>query len=402
MSSPLISVVIPTRNRAHLLELALRSALEQQGFSDYEVIVSDNSPKATAKVVADQWSGHDKLRYVNTGEDLDVYGSWNFALEQASGRYTFLLADDDCLMPRGLATLARSLRRHKYPDFVGVASCWYSHPSRQAPPVNALRFDHNWTEEGQRDPKELLQAFFSFRRPTFSPTYVMVSEGVRQELTRRDIKAYIPLYPDYGLQAMALALADSAAVLREPTVVHGYAAESMGEQAFGQRKQIAWDSVIGQDNLFQCSPLGGYYFINGWLETLLRVQALLPQETGELVIGWMAFFEQYIANVFREGLWRDVRPDFEALAAFLGTLDPQLKEAVMQRNKSALECLYRVVEVKAWEKLGPEQAQWIGGQEHGFEDIIGASAAAMKLYRAGRQREQMMAYLLGQDTQGKR
>ena len=38
---PLFTLVIPTRNRAHLLRLALQSALAQD-FLDYEVLVSDN------------------------------------------------------------------------------------------------------------------------------------------------------------------------------------------------------------------------------------------------------------------------------------------------------------------------------------------------------------------------
>src|SRR6187401_1422354 len=40
---PLISIVLPTHRRAHLLETALASVVNQVGFDDFEVAVSDNS-----------------------------------------------------------------------------------------------------------------------------------------------------------------------------------------------------------------------------------------------------------------------------------------------------------------------------------------------------------------------
>lgn len=50
---PFFSVVMPTRNRGHLLRYGLQSALEQT-FSYYEIVVSDNcSSDMTAEVVAE-------------------------------------------------------------------------------------------------------------------------------------------------------------------------------------------------------------------------------------------------------------------------------------------------------------------------------------------------------------
>ncbi|MBH24537.1 MAG: hypothetical protein CMH57_08810, partial [Myxococcales bacterium] len=274
---PQISIIIPTRNRAHLLRYALQSAVEQEGFTDYEVVVSDNSLEQTAAPVAEAWADHPRVRYVHTGADLDVYASWSFALRQARGEYSFLLADDDSLLPNALATLSRAIRGYGQPDFVGVASCWYSHPSRKAPPHNAVSFDHSWTGEGLRDPREMLKLFFSFGRPSFSPTYVMISRHVREALEARGVDPYMPLYPDYAMMACSLALSRTAAVLRTPTVLHGYAAESLGEHTFGRDRTESWEALVGKKDLFERSPLEGYFFTNGWLETLVRVKAALPE-----------------------------------------------------------------------------------------------------------------------------
>jgi glycosyltransferase involved in cell wall biosynthesis len=41
LNRPFFSIVMPTRDRAHLLKFALQSALSQT-FDDYEILVSDN------------------------------------------------------------------------------------------------------------------------------------------------------------------------------------------------------------------------------------------------------------------------------------------------------------------------------------------------------------------------
>ena len=49
--APLVSIVLPTYKRAHVLPLAIRSVLAQT-YSNWElVIVSDNSPDNTEEVV---------------------------------------------------------------------------------------------------------------------------------------------------------------------------------------------------------------------------------------------------------------------------------------------------------------------------------------------------------------
>ena len=392
--TPLFSIVIPRRNRAHLLDTALRSALSQRGFDDFEVIVSDNSLDQSAARVAEAQACH-RLRYVATGEDLDVYGSWDFALRQARGRYTFLLADDDCLTPSALSTWARALRRHQMPEYLGVASCWYSHKSRKAPPHNAMRFDIDWDEEGLRDPRQMLSAFFRFGRPSFSPTYIVVAASIRDALYARGVRPYTPIYPDFAFNAYALALSSSAAVMRDPTVVHGYARESLGEQAFGRREKIAWDVPAGDTEVFRHSPLTGYTFANGWLETLLRVKEALPEQTAEVPIGWAHFIRHYGELLFFEGKWRDVREDLNEYAAFIQDLPEPSRDAVLEENRELLRTLDRLVSVQAWDKLLGDDDQWLQGEHHGFDDIIGGADGALRLYRARRQRAEILAHVLG-------
>ena len=100
---PMLSVVIPTRERAATLEYTLRSALNQTTTS-YEIIVSDNaSQDRTAEVVAG--FSDPRVRYVRADHRLSMCDNWEFALSHVRGRYVLYIGDDDALMPNGLDRL---------------------------------------------------------------------------------------------------------------------------------------------------------------------------------------------------------------------------------------------------------------------------------------------------------
>ncbi|HEY5443446.1 MAG TPA: glycosyltransferase family A protein, partial [Pyrinomonadaceae bacterium] len=105
--APLFSVVIPTRNRAHLLRNALQSVL-WQSFDDYELIVSDNcSADNTADVVRE--IGGDRVRVVHPDRMLSMPDHWEFALNHARGRFVTYLCDDDAWAPEALARVSQVL-----------------------------------------------------------------------------------------------------------------------------------------------------------------------------------------------------------------------------------------------------------------------------------------------------
>ena len=96
------SIVIPTRDRPHLVKYAISSALNQE-FDDYEIVISDNSTNnETKKVVADFDSK--KLKYYRTPYPVDMCRSWEFALSKAKGKWILFLGDDDLLTSKTLKT----------------------------------------------------------------------------------------------------------------------------------------------------------------------------------------------------------------------------------------------------------------------------------------------------------
>lgn len=118
MSGPLVSIGIPTRNRAELLERALRSALAQQEV-ELEIVVSDNaSTDGTAAVCEALAATEPRLRVLHHPRDIGAERNFRSVLEAARGSLFMWLADDDWLDPGYVAACVSVLDAH--PDHVVV------------------------------------------------------------------------------------------------------------------------------------------------------------------------------------------------------------------------------------------------------------------------------------------
>ena len=95
----LVSVIIPTYNRAHLVTGAIESVLAQT-FTDYEIIVvDDGSTDATGEVLSQRYG--DRIRYLyqaNAGRSV----TRNRGVDLAKGEYVAFLDSDDLWLPQKL------------------------------------------------------------------------------------------------------------------------------------------------------------------------------------------------------------------------------------------------------------------------------------------------------------
>ena len=105
--TPVVSIGIPTFNRAKFLSQAIRSVLLQT-FQDFEIIVSDDqSTDGTAEVV--QSFGDSRIKYYRTSTRLGVPRNWNACARLACGKYFGLLPDDDVYLPEFLSSMVSTL-----------------------------------------------------------------------------------------------------------------------------------------------------------------------------------------------------------------------------------------------------------------------------------------------------
>lgn len=116
MSKPLLSIIIPTHNRPHLLPRAVQSALEQT-IDDFEVIVVDDASDTPVHLPE-----HPKLRIIRLSQSRGGAGARNVGTYAALGRWITYLDDDDCLLPNMAAVSLEALSKSTLPTPVGVIS----------------------------------------------------------------------------------------------------------------------------------------------------------------------------------------------------------------------------------------------------------------------------------------
>lgn len=107
MSQPLVSIVLPTYKRAHLLAQAMRSVLGQTHADLELIVVDDNSPDDTAQVVAS--FDDPRIRYVKNDPNLKLPRALNRGFAMAQGDYLTWTSDDNLLAPTAIDRMVGAL-----------------------------------------------------------------------------------------------------------------------------------------------------------------------------------------------------------------------------------------------------------------------------------------------------
>ncbi|KEK24797.1 glycosyltransferase family 2 protein [Bacillus gaemokensis] len=94
--TPLVSILIPTFNRPHYLQIALESALAQT-YSNIEIIIGDDSTNdETETLLRTQYlPNYDNITYIRNASTLGQFHNDLMLLERANGVYVNYLMDDD-------------------------------------------------------------------------------------------------------------------------------------------------------------------------------------------------------------------------------------------------------------------------------------------------------------------
>lgn len=118
MTSPKVTVAIPTFNRYTLLLRAINSVL-QQTFSNFELLIVDNASTDATKNLPLIFSDP-RFRYIRNEENLGIIGNWNRAIELSKGEYIIIFHDDDIMYP---TLLERSVSALDDNPTVGFTFC---------------------------------------------------------------------------------------------------------------------------------------------------------------------------------------------------------------------------------------------------------------------------------------
>jgi hypothetical protein len=113
---PLVSVGIPTFQRAEKLERAVESVLSQT-HRNIEVVISDNASDDRTEKLCEALCARDRrVRYLRSAHNRGPTANFNTVFEQLSGDYAMVLSDDDWLDRDYVATCLAELYRR--PDLV--------------------------------------------------------------------------------------------------------------------------------------------------------------------------------------------------------------------------------------------------------------------------------------------
>jgi glycosyltransferase involved in cell wall biosynthesis len=132
MNQPLISVIIPTFNRAYCIRNAVDSVINQT-YKNWELIIIDNGPGNSTYKVLVPYLENLRIKYFFK-ENLNSSEALNFGISQTHGYYIALLDDDDEFTVNKLEVQSSELFTYNA-DF-SISNCVKVYDGRKKSPVH--------------------------------------------------------------------------------------------------------------------------------------------------------------------------------------------------------------------------------------------------------------------------
>ena len=169
---PLVTIAIPTFNRASWLKDCVLSALSQT-YQSFEVVVSDNASTDETQEVLKQFTDR-RLRVVRQKDNIGLLPNWNACLAEARGEYIVFVPDDDWIPPWMLARFVEIARSEPVSIVIGLSENLLVAQGVSWRPPNSQRLT-----TGLHDGIDVLEEFLKHKLPT-----TMCSIMIRAEVLR--------------------------------------------------------------------------------------------------------------------------------------------------------------------------------------------------------------------------
>jgi len=152
---PLVTIAIPTFNRASLLKDCILSALAQS-YKHFELIILDNASTDETGDVLKQFKDP-RLRVIKQKSNVGLLRNWNSCLAEAKGDYFVLVPDDDRVAPWMLERCIKLFRSNPDIDIVIALSELYLPQVNRVEPVARNRRLRTGIWDGTDILKEFLE-----------------------------------------------------------------------------------------------------------------------------------------------------------------------------------------------------------------------------------------------------
>lgn len=332
-----LSVVIPTRDRPHLLVHALR-ALAAQTFRDFEVVVSDNSTTDSAasgnrEAIAEA-AGALHLRYIRPSEPMNMPDHWEWATRQADGQHVIVHTDRFLLRPSALQLIAHCTSSGPAGELVG----WNNHSSLGPGlvpaewPCSTRIFDLDSAEVLRRyarmDSWRTTESWMIWLPRCISACY---HADLASRVRARCGRLFFPSNPDFTSAYLLLAHADRYCFIDRNLAV-GHGTESNGRKAllYGARHAT---HVEYRPEWLDRSPVQMETITNALIVDLLNMKRVAPERMAgvevDLAGAYLSNFRELV-SMERHGSFQDTRRMWNALLDFARALPPEVRDRVLE------------------------------------------------------------------------
>jgi len=127
-TSPLFTVIIPSKNRAKFLQYTLRTCMIQN-YEPLEVVVADDGSTDNTREVVEDAARHDaRIRYISRGAGVGMRDNFEYALRQVKPGFVIALGGDDGLLPDGIIGM-REVLKDTGMDLLAWPAPTYTYPN---------------------------------------------------------------------------------------------------------------------------------------------------------------------------------------------------------------------------------------------------------------------------------
>jgi len=202
MIDPLISIILPTYNRAYSLPASLDSVFAQT-YKNWELILIDDGSTDDTVALLEQLSDP-RIVYIHQ-ENQGVSAARNLGISQCKGEYIALLDSDDEWMPKKLITQLRYMQEQDY-EICQTDEIWIRKGKRVNQPAKYAK-PEGWFFEA------------SLNMCLISPSCTMFSRAAWEHIGPFDVD--MPSCEDYDMWLRACLIYPIGLVSEKLTVKHG-------------------------------------------------------------------------------------------------------------------------------------------------------------------------------------
>jgi glycosyltransferase involved in cell wall biosynthesis len=162
-SNIILSICIPTYNRANYLKSCLSAIVSQVTLDlPIEIIISDNCSTDNTQEIINIYSDHPKFRVFKQKENIGaIKNPLKLVKEYAKGQFCWIIGDDDYIINGGIKSVVSILQFYNHIDFIFVKIEGFQ--SEEEINKKAITEDVNF---------EVIQSFENLLQPKYSAVFL--------------------------------------------------------------------------------------------------------------------------------------------------------------------------------------------------------------------------------------